>query len=71
MGDILVDETKYALAENNLEPKCPDCGSRILFVTMARYFRIDLDEECSEETFDSIGNISHIVCNKCGWTLSV
>jgi len=69
MGDILVDEVKARLAEEELEPECPRCGSRVLFGEWTRTFRLDLDKKDSKETLDSGVEVSNIFCS-CGWSLN-
>ena len=68
MGNALVDEVKAELAEQELEPKCPDCGSRVLFGDWVRSYRLNLDTEESEETIGSDGMVNSIYCG-CGWHL--
>ena len=69
MGDVLVDEAKAALSEADLEPKCPQCGSKVLIGSWDREFRLDLEAETSEETLSSGVCIASLSCPKCGWHL--
>ena len=69
MGNILVDEAKAALAEADLEPECPKCGSRVLIGTWVREFRLDFDTEESVETLGSGVSIASLIC-PCGWMQS-
>jgi len=66
MGDIIVDEAERILSEADIEPKCPKCGSRKMFISYSREFTVNLDEETSEEAMDSGIDPYNITCYECG-----
>lgn len=70
MGDAVVDDVKLALSEQDLEPKCPNCGSRLLYACYTREYRVDLETDVSSETMDSDLNPTKISCS-CGWSIDV
>jgi len=65
MGDAIVDDVKRVLSEADKKPKCPKCGSRRMFVTYSRLFRVDLDEDSSEDTMGSSLDPQRIACAEC------
>lgn len=68
--NTLVDEVKAELSEAKLEPKCPECGSRLLIVAHVHSYLVNLDDETSEEIEDS-DMLLDIGCASCEWCLSV
>ncbi|NCN23791.1 MAG: hypothetical protein GW921_06605 [Gallionella sp.] len=70
MSNVLVNEAKTALSEAKLEPKCPICGSKVLYGTWTKEFRLDLDREEAEETSESCIGITSLIC-VCGWMVSL
>ena len=68
MGDARVDDVRRVLSEQELEPKCPECGSKKMFVSYSRDFVTHLEEETSWETDGSIDPYS-ITCFECGETI--
>jgi len=66
MGNAIVDDTKGILAEADIKPKCPKCGSRKMVVSYSREFIVDLDAETSEEAMGSSLDPYNITCFNCG-----
>lgn len=66
MGNLIVDDVLRVLSEADIEPKCPKCGSRKVFVSYSREFTADLGTDTSEEAVGTSLDPLNITCNECG-----
>ena len=64
----LVDEVKRELWDIKHSPECPACGSKILYGTWTRVFRLDLKANTSEIVTES-GVLLDVYC-ECGWDIN-